>query len=94
MTLARGEYAIHGTNQPSSIVFNEDIEDLYGRVSVGTSGVAEQVKLPVVLRLRRALSRVIWIATLRGSWPGGPLLCSKVGMPQVKAESFAGSARH
>jgi lipoprotein-anchoring transpeptidase ErfK/SrfK len=51
MTLARGEYAIHGTNQPSSIghfvsygcirMFNEDIEDLYGRVSVGT---------PVVVR--------------------------------------------
>jgi len=51
MTLAGGEYAIHGTNQPSSIghfvsygcirMFNEDIEDLYGRVSVGTRVVVQ-----------------------------------------------------
>jgi lipoprotein-anchoring transpeptidase ErfK/SrfK len=51
MTLAGGEYAIHGTNQPSSIghfvsygcirMFNEDIQDLYGRVSVGTRVVVE-----------------------------------------------------
>jgi len=46
MTLAGGEYAIHGTNMPGSIggfvsygcirMFNQDIADLYGRVSVGT----------------------------------------------------------
>jgi lipoprotein-anchoring transpeptidase ErfK/SrfK len=46
MTLAGGEYAIHGTNRPSSIggyvsygcvrMYNEDITDLYQRVSVGT----------------------------------------------------------
>lgn len=46
MTLAGGEYAIHGTNAPGSIggfvshgcirMFNEDITDLYSRVSVGT----------------------------------------------------------
>ena len=46
MTLARGETAIHGTNQPGSIghfvsygcirMYNEDIKDLYDRVSVGT----------------------------------------------------------
>jgi lipoprotein-anchoring transpeptidase ErfK/SrfK len=46
MTLAGGEYAIHGTNQPGLIggfvshgcirMFNADITDLYGRVSVGT----------------------------------------------------------
>jgi lipoprotein-anchoring transpeptidase ErfK/SrfK len=51
MTLAGGEYAIHGTNQPSSIgrfvsygcirMFNEDVEDLYGRVSVGTRVVVQ-----------------------------------------------------
>jgi len=51
MTLSGGEYAIHGTNQPSSIghfvsygcirMFNEDITDLYGRVSVGTRVVVE-----------------------------------------------------
>jgi lipoprotein-anchoring transpeptidase ErfK/SrfK len=51
MTLAGGEYAIHGTNQPSSIghfvsygcirIFNEDIKDLYDRVSVGTRVVVE-----------------------------------------------------
>jgi lipoprotein-anchoring transpeptidase ErfK/SrfK len=42
MSLAGGEYAIHGTNQPGSIghfvcirMSNEDTEDLYGRVSVG-----------------------------------------------------------
>lgn len=46
MTLSRGEYAIHGTNVPSSIggfvsygcirMHNHDIVDLYGRVGVGT----------------------------------------------------------
>lgn len=46
MTLAGGEYAIHGTNAPSSIggfvsygcirMYNADILDLYGRVGVGT----------------------------------------------------------
>jgi lipoprotein-anchoring transpeptidase ErfK/SrfK len=49
MTLAGGEYAIHGTNRPASIggfvsygcvrMYNEDITDLYQRVSVGTSVV-------------------------------------------------------
>jgi lipoprotein-anchoring transpeptidase ErfK/SrfK len=44
--LDRGNYAIHGTNDPSSIgryvshgcirMFNQDIVDLYGRVPVGT----------------------------------------------------------
>jgi lipoprotein-anchoring transpeptidase ErfK/SrfK len=51
MTIAGGEYAIHGTNQPSSIghfvsygcirMFNEDIKDLYDRVSVGTRVVVQ-----------------------------------------------------
>jgi lipoprotein-anchoring transpeptidase ErfK/SrfK len=51
MTLGGGEYAIHGTNQPSSIghfvsygcirMFNEDITDLYSRVSVGTRVVVQ-----------------------------------------------------
>ena len=46
MTLSGGEYAIHGTNAPGSIggfvshgcirMYNEDITDLYSRVSVGT----------------------------------------------------------
>jgi lipoprotein-anchoring transpeptidase ErfK/SrfK len=46
MTLHGGEYAIHGTNQPSSVggfvsygcirMYNQDILDLYNRVSVGT----------------------------------------------------------
>jgi lipoprotein-anchoring transpeptidase ErfK/SrfK len=46
MTLNGGEYAIHGTNKPSSIghfvsygcirMYNEDITDLYARVNVGT----------------------------------------------------------
>src|SRR5919201_4871426 len=45
LTLAGGEYAIHGTNRPGSIggfvsygcirMFNQDILDLYGRVSTG-----------------------------------------------------------
>ena len=49
MTLAGGEYAIHGTNQPSSIggyvsygcirMYNQDITDLFQRVSVGTTVV-------------------------------------------------------
>jgi lipoprotein-anchoring transpeptidase ErfK/SrfK len=51
MTLSGGEYAIHGTNQPNSIghfvsygcirMYNEDIRDLYSRVSVGTRVVVE-----------------------------------------------------
>jgi lipoprotein-anchoring transpeptidase ErfK/SrfK len=46
MTLAGGEYAIHGTNMPGSVggfvsygcirMLNADITDLYSRVSVGT----------------------------------------------------------
>ena len=46
MTLAGGEYAIHGTNMPGSVggfvsygcirMYNEDIMDLYSRVGVGT----------------------------------------------------------
>jgi lipoprotein-anchoring transpeptidase ErfK/SrfK len=46
LTLSGDEYAIHGTNDPSSIgrfvsygcirMFNQDIVDLYGRVHVGT----------------------------------------------------------
>jgi len=49
MTLAGGEYAIHGTNQPSSIggfvsygcirMYNQDITDLFGRVGVGATVV-------------------------------------------------------
>src|SRR6201999_2984341 len=49
MTLAGGEYAIHGTNVPGSIggfvsygcirMLNPDISDLYQRVSVGTTVV-------------------------------------------------------
>ena len=49
LTLTGGEYAIHGTNQPSSIggyvsygcirMYNQDISDLYQRVSVGTAVV-------------------------------------------------------
>jgi lipoprotein-anchoring transpeptidase ErfK/SrfK len=44
--LSVGQYAIHGTNKPRSIggfvsygcirMYNHDIADLYGRVSVGT----------------------------------------------------------
>jgi lipoprotein-anchoring transpeptidase ErfK/SrfK len=49
MTLSGGQYAIHGTNAPGSIggfvshgcirMFNADVLDLYGRVSVGTTVV-------------------------------------------------------
>ena len=49
MTLAGGEYAIHGTNVPGSVggfvsygcirMLNPDITDLYERVSIGTSVV-------------------------------------------------------
>jgi lipoprotein-anchoring transpeptidase ErfK/SrfK len=51
MSLSVGEYAIHGTNQPGSIgnfvsygcirMFNEDVKDLYSRVSVGTRVVVQ-----------------------------------------------------
>jgi lipoprotein-anchoring transpeptidase ErfK/SrfK len=47
LTLNVGQYAIHGTNVPSSIggfvsygcirMYNQDVLDLYGRVSLGTS---------------------------------------------------------
>ena len=46
LTLSGGEYAIHGTNNPGSIggyvsygcirMYNQDITDLFDRVSVGT----------------------------------------------------------
>jgi lipoprotein-anchoring transpeptidase ErfK/SrfK len=49
MTLAGGEYAIHGTNMPGSVggfvsygcirMLNADISDLFNRVSVGTKVV-------------------------------------------------------
>jgi lipoprotein-anchoring transpeptidase ErfK/SrfK len=49
MTLAGGEYAIHGTNRPNSVggfvsygcirMLNPDITDLYQRVSIGTTVV-------------------------------------------------------
>ncbi|HEY8332459.1 MAG TPA: L,D-transpeptidase [Tardiphaga sp.] len=52
MTLAGGEYAIHGTNRPASIggyvsygcvrMYNEDITDLFERVPVGTKVVVTQ----------------------------------------------------
>jgi lipoprotein-anchoring transpeptidase ErfK/SrfK len=52
MTLAGGEYAIHGTNMPGSVggfvsygcirMLNEDITDLYERVSVGTAVVVSR----------------------------------------------------
>ena len=48
MTLSGGEYAIHGTNQPSSIggfvsygcirMYNADVLDLYSRVELGNDG--------------------------------------------------------
>jgi len=51
MSLAGGEYAIHGTNQPGSVghfvsygcirMYNEDIKDLFDRVSVGTRVVVQ-----------------------------------------------------
>ena len=52
MTLSGGtEYAIHGTNAPGSIggfvshgcirMFNDDITDLYHRVSIGTQVVVQ-----------------------------------------------------
>jgi lipoprotein-anchoring transpeptidase ErfK/SrfK len=49
MTLSGTEYAIHGTNMPGSVggfvsygcirMYNQDITDLFGRVSVGTTVV-------------------------------------------------------
>jgi lipoprotein-anchoring transpeptidase ErfK/SrfK len=49
LTLSGGEYAIHGTNVPGSVggfvsygcirMFNQDVVDLYDRVSVGTTVV-------------------------------------------------------
>jgi lipoprotein-anchoring transpeptidase ErfK/SrfK len=52
MTLAGGEYAIHGTNVPNSVgrfvsygcirMLNDDITDLYSRVSVGTTVVVQR----------------------------------------------------
>jgi len=52
MTLNGGEYAIHGTNKPSSVghfvsygcirMYNQDIADLYRRVGVGTPVVVTQ----------------------------------------------------
>ena len=53
MTLSGLDYAIHGTNQPSSIghfvshgcirMFNEDVTDLFARVGVGTPVVVIEI---------------------------------------------------
>jgi len=52
LTLSRGQYAIHGTNAPASIggfvsygcirMYNQDIMDLYERVSSGTKVVVSR----------------------------------------------------
>jgi lipoprotein-anchoring transpeptidase ErfK/SrfK len=52
LTLRGGEYAIHGTNRPSSIggfvshgcirMYNSDIRELYALVAVGTPVIVEQ----------------------------------------------------
>src|SRR3954447_1583869 len=52
LTLAGGEYAIHGTNRPGSVggfvsygcirMLNNDILDLFDRVAVGTAVVVER----------------------------------------------------
>ena len=52
MTLSGGEYAIHGTNVPSSIggfvsygcirMYNADVLDLFGRVHFGTQVIVER----------------------------------------------------
>jgi len=52
MTLSGGQYAIHGTNRPGSVggfvsygcirMYNQDISDLFGRVSIGTPVVVTQ----------------------------------------------------
>jgi lipoprotein-anchoring transpeptidase ErfK/SrfK len=52
LTLSQGQYAIHGTNAPASIggfvsygcirMYNQDIMDLYGRVSSGTKVVVSR----------------------------------------------------
>jgi lipoprotein-anchoring transpeptidase ErfK/SrfK len=52
LTLSGGEYAVHGTNRPSSIgtfasygcirMYNQDIVDLFERVGVGTQVVVTQ----------------------------------------------------
>jgi lipoprotein-anchoring transpeptidase ErfK/SrfK len=52
LTLRGGEYAIHGTNRPSSIggfvshgcirMYNNDIRELYSLVAVGTPVIVEQ----------------------------------------------------
>ena len=51
LTLSGGEYAIHGTNMPGSVggfvsygcirMYNQDILDLFARVSVGTTVVVQ-----------------------------------------------------
>ena len=51
LTLSGGEYAIHGTNKPGSIggfvsygcirMYNDDISDLFGRVTVGTQVIVQ-----------------------------------------------------
>jgi lipoprotein-anchoring transpeptidase ErfK/SrfK len=52
LVLSGGEYAIHGTNRPASVgrfvshgcirMYNQDISDLYGRVSVGTQVIVSR----------------------------------------------------
>ncbi len=66
--LGNTEYRIHGTNQPSTIghfvssgcirLTNEDVEDLYNRVSVGTRVVVLPGSPPVSVSAHKAESHV------------------------------------
>jgi lipoprotein-anchoring transpeptidase ErfK/SrfK len=63
LTLSGGEYAIHGTNRPDSIggfvsygcirMYNQDITDLFDRVSVGTPVLVVKTLGQVEASLRR-----------------------------------------
>ena len=72
MTLAGGEYAIHGTNMPGSVggfvsygcirMYNEDITDLYQRVSTHLSMVRSASSDAVLIgKLSGLVARARWV---------------------------------
>jgi lipoprotein-anchoring transpeptidase ErfK/SrfK len=73
-------YRIHGTNQPSTIgtfvssgcirLTNNDVEDLYSRVNVGTKVVVYPGKPPTETAATTTASVGNWCATTIGTFPG------------------------
>jgi len=94
--LGKTLYRIHGTNQPSTIgsyvssgcirLLNEDIEDLYSRVQVGTRVVVMPGKLPETLASGPPPPANPMAPPSRAAAPGNPLppVVTSTQLPPVR----------